>query len=97
MTFVNQPDSLDAPASRIHAERWRQMLTSTARALFESMKFAFSMLSWAMIFLIIALIAAIFGFGGIVGGAIGLAKVIFFISIVLFMIACLMGRKTPGA
>jgi len=55
------------------------------------------MLSWAMIFLVIALIAAVLGFGGIAGSAIGLAKAIFFISTVLFMIACLMGRKTPGA
>jgi uncharacterized membrane protein YtjA (UPF0391 family) len=58
---------------------------------------AFPMLSWAMIFLVIALIAAVLGFGGIAGSAIGLAKVIFFISTVLFMIACLMGRRTPGA
>jgi uncharacterized membrane protein YtjA (UPF0391 family) len=50
-----------------------------------------------MTFLIIALIAAVLGFGGIAGDAIGLAKVIFFISTVMFMIACLMGRRTPGA
>lgn len=55
------------------------------------------MLSWAMTFLIVALVAAILGFGGIAGDAIGLAKVIFFLSLVMFMIACLMGRKTPGA
>jgi uncharacterized membrane protein YtjA (UPF0391 family) len=57
----------------------------------------FSMLSWAMTFLIIALIAAILGFGGIAGDAVGLAKIVFFLSIVLFIIASLMGRKTPGA
>ena len=73
------------------------MLTSTGSTLLESTNVAVSMLSWAMIFLITALIAAILGFGGMAGGAIGLAKGIFFISIVLFMIACLMGRKTPGA
>jgi len=36
------------------------------------------MLSWALIFFIIALIAAFFGFGGIAAGAAGIAKVLFF-------------------
>ena len=53
------------------------------------------MLSWAITFLIIALIAAVLGFGGIAGTAVGFAKIIFFAFIVMFIIACLMGRKTP--
>jgi len=54
-----------------------------------------TMLSWAITFLIIALIAAVLGFGGIAGTAIGIAKIIFFVFLVLFVIAFLMGRRTP--
>jgi uncharacterized membrane protein YtjA (UPF0391 family) len=52
------------------------------------------MLRWTVIFLVIAIIAAIFGFGGIYAGAIGIAKVLFFIFIVLFLISLIAGRKS---
>jgi uncharacterized membrane protein YtjA (UPF0391 family) len=41
------------------------------------------MLHYAVVFFIIALIAAVFGFGGIAAGAVGIAKVLFFVFIVL--------------
>lgn len=57
------------------------------------------MLSWAITFLIIALIAAVLGFGGIAGTAVGLAKLVFFIFIVLFLISAVYhfatGRSPP--
>ena len=37
------------------------------------------MLSWAITFLIIALIAAVLGFGGLAGTAVGIAKILFFV------------------
>ncbi len=49
------------------------------------------MLRWAVIFFIIALVAALFGFGGIASAAAGIAKVLFFIFIVLFIISLLIG------
>jgi uncharacterized membrane protein YtjA (UPF0391 family) len=49
------------------------------------------MLGWAITFLVIALIAALFGFGGIAGTAIEAAKIIFFVAIVLFVISALVG------
>ena len=39
------------------------------------------MLGWAITFLIIALVAAVFGFGGIAGTAVEIAKLIFFVAI----------------
>ena len=42
------------------------------------------MLGWALTFLIVALIAAVLGFGGIAGFAVEIAKIIFFVAIVLF-------------
>jgi uncharacterized membrane protein YtjA (UPF0391 family) len=49
------------------------------------------LLNWAVTFLIIALIAAVLGFGGIAGGAIEAAKLIFFVAIILFAIAAVVG------
>jgi uncharacterized membrane protein YtjA (UPF0391 family) len=49
------------------------------------------MLGWALTFLIIALIAAVLGFGGIAGTAIGIAKIIFFVAIILFLISAVAG------
>ena len=43
-------------------------------------------LGWAVIFLVIALIAATFGFGGIASAATGIAKVLFFIFLIIFII-----------
>lgn len=56
------------------------------------------MLGWALTFLIIALIAAVLGFGGIAGTAIEIAKIIFFVAIILFLISAVVGfarRRAP--
>ena len=53
------------------------------------------MLSWAITFLIIAIVAAILGFGGIAGTAVGIAKLLFFVFLALFIISLFMGRRTP--
>ncbi|HJW78684.1 MAG: DUF1328 domain-containing protein [Microvirga sp.] len=49
------------------------------------------MIGWAITFLIVALVAAIFGFGGIAGAAVDIAKLIFFVAIVLFAISAVIG------
>jgi uncharacterized membrane protein YtjA (UPF0391 family) len=49
------------------------------------------MLGWVVTFLIVALIAGILGFGGIAGASIEIAKVIFFIAVVLFLVSALIG------
>jgi uncharacterized membrane protein YtjA (UPF0391 family) len=51
------------------------------------------MLHYAWVFLVIAIIAAIFGFGGIVTAAAGIAKILFFAFLVLFVIGLLAGRR----
>ena len=45
------------------------------------------MLGWVVTFLIIALIAGILGFGGIAGASIEIAKAIFFIAVILFIVS----------
>ncbi|NJO01074.1 MAG: DUF1328 domain-containing protein [Bacteroidia bacterium] len=49
------------------------------------------MLRYAIIFFVIALIAALFGFGGIAEGAADIGKVLFFIFLVLFGISIVAG------
>lgn len=49
------------------------------------------MLRWALGFFLIALVAALFGFGGIAIAAAGIAKILFFIFLVLFLVALLGG------
>src|SRR5207248_1721707 len=48
------------------------------------------MLYWALVFFIIAIIAAFFGFGGIASTAAGIAQVLFFVFLVIFLIALVM-------
>jgi uncharacterized membrane protein YtjA (UPF0391 family) len=49
------------------------------------------MLRWAVIFLIIALISAALGFGGIAGLSMEFAKILFLIFIILFIISLIFG------
>jgi len=59
-----------------------------------------SLLRWALIFLVVSLIAAVFGFGGIAATAAGIAQVLFFIFLamcIVFLVAALLTKKTPPA
>ena len=49
------------------------------------------MLHYAVVFLIIALVAAIFGFGGIASSAVGIAKILFFVFLVMAVISFVLG------
>jgi uncharacterized membrane protein YtjA (UPF0391 family) len=51
------------------------------------------MLHYAVVFFVIALIAALFGFGGIAAGAAGIAKILFVIFIILAIATFLFGRN----
>ncbi len=53
------------------------------------------MLYWAVVFLIVALVAALFGFGGIAGMAVGFAKILFVVFLVLFLISLVFGMRRP--
>lgn len=49
------------------------------------------MLKWAFVFLIIGLVAGLLGFTGIAGTAVGIAKILFFAALVIFLIFLLLG------
>jgi uncharacterized membrane protein YtjA (UPF0391 family) len=65
----------------------------------ERLKWTVIMLRWTLIFLVVALIAAALGFGGIAGDAAYIARVLFFIFLVLTVVGLLLGlfsgRKPP--
>jgi uncharacterized membrane protein YtjA (UPF0391 family) len=72
---------------------------SAATVLLYAAKFSFTlgklrceMLSWALTFLVVALIAAVLGFGGVAGAATGIAKILFFVFLVLFLISLVVPR-----
>jgi uncharacterized membrane protein YtjA (UPF0391 family) len=55
-----------------------------------------NLLYWAVVFLVIAVIAAIFGFGGVAGTALAGAKILFWVAIVLFVISLIAGLLSRG-
>ncbi len=50
-----------------------------------------SLLHWAVIFLLVAIVAALFGFGGVAGTAMGGAQMLFWAALVLFVISAIVG------
>ena len=66
---------------RVHLRPWEEMRV---------------MLRWVWLFLVLAIIAAIFGFTGVVVAAAGIAKILFFVFLVVFVIGLLMGRRVVG-
>lgn len=52
-----------------------------------------TMLHYTVVFFVIAIVAAIFGFGGIAAGATEIAKILFFVFLAITIISFLMGRK----
>jgi uncharacterized membrane protein YtjA (UPF0391 family) len=57
------------------------------------------MVSWAIAFFILALVAAFFGFGGIAASAAGIAKVLLVLFVIGFIISLFLGwrgRSGPG-
>jgi len=55
------------------------------------------MLKWAFLFLIIGVILGVLGFGGIGGVFVGLAKVLFFIVLAVFLILLVLGLMAGKA
>lgn len=54
------------------------------------------MLYYAVIFLVVALIAALFGFTGIAASAVGIAKILFFVFVLLFAVSLIFGLMRRG-
>ena len=56
-----------------------------------------TMLKWALFFLVISIIAGLFGFTGISAAAAGIAKILFFIFIAIFVVLLIIGLLVGSA
>jgi uncharacterized membrane protein YtjA (UPF0391 family) len=54
------------------------------------------MLGWALGFLVVALIAALFGFGGLASASAGIAQILFFVFVALFVITLVVRAVQSG-
>ena len=84
--------SLVLPKSRT----WKRTHASVGTGSIHWLKEVSTMLGWAVTFLIIALIAAVLGFGGIAAASAGIAKVLFFIFLVMCVIFFIFGWRGRG-
>ena len=55
-----------------------------------------NLLHWAVIFLIVALVAGLLGFGGLAGTAMEGARLLFWVAIVLLVVSLLFGFMRRG-
>lgn len=55
----------------------------------------FIMIGWAVTFLLIGLVAAVFGFTGIAGTATHIAWILFVVGIILAIVFTVVGRRPP--
>jgi uncharacterized membrane protein YtjA (UPF0391 family) len=69
----------------------RSALFAGANAAEAAQTGSIAMLGWAVTFLVIALIAAVLGFGGIAGFAVELAKIVFVVALILFVVSAVFG------
>ncbi len=49
------------------------------------------MLRWALAFFVLALVAALFGFGGLAATSAGIAKTLFYVFLVVFLVSLVFG------
>ncbi|MFW5967013.1 MAG: DUF1328 domain-containing protein [Persicimonas sp.] len=55
------------------------------------------MVRWALVFLVIAIISAVFGFGGPAGTGAGIAQLLFFLCVTTFVVLIIMGMLRESA
>ncbi len=55
-----------------------------------------NLLHWALIFLVVALVAALFGFGGLAGTAMEGARILFWVALVLLLVSLVFGYARRG-
>jgi uncharacterized membrane protein YtjA (UPF0391 family) len=55
-----------------------------------------NLLHWALVFLVVALVAALFGFGGVAGTAMEGARILFWVALVLLLVSVVFGFARRG-
>ena len=55
-----------------------------------------NLLHWALVFLVVSLVAALFGFGGVAGTAMEGARILFWVALVLLLVSLVFGLARRG-
>ncbi|MDB5651389.1 MAG: rane protein [Hyphomicrobiales bacterium] len=55
-----------------------------------------NLLHWALVFLVVALVAALFGFGGLAGTAMEGARILFWVALILLLVSLIFGYARRG-
>lgn len=55
-----------------------------------------NLLHWALVFLVVALVAALFGFGGLAGTAMEGARILFWVALILLLVSLVFGYARRG-
>jgi uncharacterized membrane protein YtjA (UPF0391 family) len=84
--------SLHATARLEFPKKLKQLPSGMVRASAQERRFI--MLHYALVFFVIAIIAAVFGFGGIAAGAAGIAKLLFVGFLIVAIATLLLGRRS---
>jgi uncharacterized membrane protein YtjA (UPF0391 family) len=71
------------------------MQLDCTRSLEAQMNFG-NLLHWALIFLVVALVAALLGFGGVAGTAMEGARILFWVALVLLIVSLIFGLARRG-
>jgi len=53
------------------------------------------MLRWALVFLVVALLSALFGFTDVAGTSMVAARILFFVFLVMFIVSLVTGSRAP--
>ena len=92
-SFLAQLDYKERDRGDFAGNRWKQLTRFQPVRNSDTKRKEVAMLRWALGFFVVALLAAVLGFSGIAVASAGIAKILFFIFLVLFLVS-LVGHLT---
>ena len=98
-SFVSPRNTLNSRTIERYAPVARGMRVASMQRTRQAARFnplEVDMLYYAIVFFVIALVAALFGFGGIAAGAAGIAKILFFAFLIIAIVTFLMSLARRG-
>jgi uncharacterized membrane protein YtjA (UPF0391 family) len=92
MEWIQSRNAIGAPQNPVL--RWQNRRAGISASAFWKEKIL--MLYWALVFLLIAIVAGVLGFGGVAFAAAGLAKILFFVFLIIFLASLVMHLSRRG-
>jgi uncharacterized membrane protein YtjA (UPF0391 family) len=91
LSHHGQPEALDIQKRPPWCRRLLLPLAARSASAGLDIEEETSMLKWALIFLVVALVAAVLGFGGIATGAADIARILFVLFLAVFVVSLVIG------